>query len=131
MGRDRALEILLTSDDYNAETAEKYGWITRAIPGAQLDDFVAGIAGRPATFDRTALATTKKQVNVSTFPSEAALLASQGEFARSLLWPGLQPRMQIFGRMYQEFGPMTVEGNLGYYVGKGNKQVQGQQSPKK
>jgi enoyl-CoA hydratase/carnithine racemase len=127
VGRDRALEILLTSDDYDAETAEKYGWITRAIPDAKLDDFVARLAARLATFDKTALATTEKKVNASVFPSEAALLASQGEFAKSLSWPGLQPRMQVFGRLYQQHGPLKVESNLGYYVGEGNKQVSAQQ----
>lgn len=131
VGRDRALEILLTSDDYSAESAEKYGWITRAIPDAQLDQFVAKLAGRLATFDRTALATTKKQVNATAFPPESALLASQGEFAKSLSWPGLQPRMQVFGKMYQDLGPMKVESNLGHYVGEGNKQVHEQQPAKK
>lgn len=131
VGRDRALEILLTADDYSADMAEKYGWVTRALPDAQLDDFVTKLAGRLATFDKTALAATKKHVNASNFPPEAALLASQGEFAKSLAWPGLQPRMQVFGKMYQELGPVKVESNLGHYVGEGNKQVHAQQPAKK
>ena len=88
------------------------------------------LAQRLATFDKTALAATKKHVNASNFPSEAALLASQGEFAKSLSWPGLQPRMQVFGKLYQEFGPVKVESNLGHYVGEGNRQVH-QQTAKK
>ncbi len=130
VGRDRALEILLTGDDYGADTAEKFGWVTRALPEAQLDEFVAKLAARLASFDRTALATTKKQVNAMAFPPESALLASQGEFAKSLSWPGVQPRMQVFGKMYQELGPLKVESNLGHYVGEGNKQLQAQQAAK-
>src|SRR2546429_449930 len=37
VGRARAIEIVLGSDDFNADTAERYGWINRAIPDAELD----------------------------------------------------------------------------------------------
>jgi 1,4-dihydroxy-2-naphthoyl-CoA synthase len=40
VGRSRALEIIASSEDYDADTAERYGWINRAIPDAELDDFV-------------------------------------------------------------------------------------------
>lgn len=126
-GRDRALEVLLSSDDYNAETAEKYGWVTRALPEAQLDGFVNKIASRLATFDKTALVTTKRQVNATAFPTEAELTSSYGEFTKSLAWPGLQPRMQLFGKVIQEMGPLKVENNMGYFIGEGNKQLQQQQ----
>jgi len=131
VGRDRAMEILLSSDDYTAEAAEKYGWITRAVPEQYLDGFVNKMANRLATFDKTALATTKKQINALSFPDEAARLNSYGQFAKSVSWPGLQPRMQLFGRMYQEVGPAKVEGNLGRYVGEGNKQLHDEQSSSK
>lgn len=49
IGRDRALEVILTSDDYDATTAERWGWITRALPDAELDDFVDTIAARLAS----------------------------------------------------------------------------------
>jgi len=131
VGRDRALEILLSSDDYTAETAEKYGWITRAVPEQYLDGFVAKMAKRLATFDKTALLTTKKQINASAFPDEAALLNSYGQFVKSVSWPGLQPRMQLFGRMIQEVGPAKVESNMGRYIGEGNQQLQAEQASKK
>jgi enoyl-CoA hydratase/carnithine racemase len=38
-GRSRALEIIASSEDYDADTAERYGWINRAIPDKELDDF--------------------------------------------------------------------------------------------
>ena len=51
-GRDRALEAILTSEDYNADTAERYGWVTRALSDADLDAFVDSLAERLAGFDR-------------------------------------------------------------------------------
>src|SRR5712671_7277799 len=41
VGRARALEIVLGADDYDAETAERYGWINRAIRDTDFDAFVA------------------------------------------------------------------------------------------
>lgn len=44
MGRNRALELVLTGDAIDAETAAAYGWINRAIPDAELDTFVERLA---------------------------------------------------------------------------------------
>lgn len=123
-GRDRALEAFLSADEYNAELAEKYGWVTRAIPDAQLDGFVEKMANRLASFDKTALVTTKKQINGVAVPKEADLLNSYEEFTKSLSWPGLHQRMPMFGKMYQEVGLEKVEGNMGFYLGEGNRQLQ-------
>ena len=41
LGRGRAMEVILGADDFDAETAERYGWINRALPDADLDTFVA------------------------------------------------------------------------------------------
>ncbi|HEX8406357.1 MAG TPA: enoyl-CoA hydratase/isomerase family protein [Duganella sp.] len=124
IGRDRALEVLLGSDDYNAESAEKFGWITRAIPDAELDGFVARIAARLASFDKTALATTKRQINAVAYPSEAERLGTYIEFTKSLSGPGLQQRLPVFGKLIQEVGPLKVENDLGYYIGLGNQRLQ-------
>jgi len=67
IGRDRAIEALLSSDDYSADLAEKYGWVTRSIPDAQLDNFVEKLANRLSTFDKTALMTTKNKSMESAF----------------------------------------------------------------
>ena len=56
IGRDRALEVILTSADYDASTAERWGWVTRALPDAELDAFVDAIVARLASFDCTSLA---------------------------------------------------------------------------
>jgi enoyl-CoA hydratase/carnithine racemase len=46
MGRARALEVLLSAEDYDAELAERYGWINRALPADALGDFVARSSDR-------------------------------------------------------------------------------------
>ena len=48
MGRSRTLEVMLSADDYDAELAERYGWINRALPADELGDFVSSLAHRIA-----------------------------------------------------------------------------------
>ena len=92
IGRDRALEAILTSADYDASTAERWGWVTRALPDAELDAFVDAIVARLASFDRTSLASAKAMVNRASLPPDADLVAAYGEFAHSLTLPGFLSR---------------------------------------
>src|SRR5215510_10474859 len=75
-GRARALEIVLGAEDFDASTAERYGWINRALPDAQLDAFVTGLAHRLASFDKAALGDAKQAVNRHTVPDAEDLMAS-------------------------------------------------------
>jgi enoyl-CoA hydratase/carnithine racemase len=71
MGRARALEVMLSAEDFDAELAERYGWINRALPGADLDDFVSALAHRIAGFPTTAHAVVKDRVNaIALAPTE-------------------------------------------------------------
>src|SRR6202166_1299555 len=63
MGRGRALEVMLSAQDYDAELAERYGWINRALPASALDDFVKSLAHRIAGFPAAGLVTVKDRVN--------------------------------------------------------------------
>jgi enoyl-CoA hydratase/carnithine racemase len=63
MGRGRALEVMLSAQDYDAELAERYGWINRALPADALDDFVTSLAHRIAKFPATGLGLVKDRVN--------------------------------------------------------------------
>jgi enoyl-CoA hydratase/carnithine racemase len=63
MGRARALEVMLSAQDYNAELAERYGWINRALPANTLGEFVRSLAHRIAKFPATGLAAVKDRVN--------------------------------------------------------------------
>jgi enoyl-CoA hydratase/carnithine racemase len=59
LGRGRAMEAILGADDFNAELAERYGWINRALPDADLDAFVARLARRIASFPAEAVRSAK------------------------------------------------------------------------
>src|SRR6195952_5720168 len=59
MGRARALEVLLSAQDYDAELAERYGWINRALPASTLDDFVRALARRIASFPAAGMVAIK------------------------------------------------------------------------
>jgi enoyl-CoA hydratase/carnithine racemase len=71
MGRARALEVLLSADDYDAELAERYGWINRALPADTLADFVTTLAHRIAAFPAAGHMAVKERVNaISLAPVE-------------------------------------------------------------
>src|SRR3954467_4515108 len=71
MGRARALEVLLSADDYDAELAERYGWINRALPAAELGDFVSSPAHRLPRFPAAGHAVVKDRVNaIALAPAE-------------------------------------------------------------
>jgi enoyl-CoA hydratase/carnithine racemase len=71
MGRARALEVMLSADDYDAELAERYGWINRALPANTLDEFVKTLAYRIAAFPAAGHVAVKTRVNaISLAPAE-------------------------------------------------------------
>ena len=75
VGRARALEVMLSAQDYDAEQAELYGWINRALAAKELDDFVRSLAHRIAKFPAASLAMVKDRVN-------AIALAPADDFRR-------------------------------------------------
>jgi enoyl-CoA hydratase/carnithine racemase len=71
MGRARALEVMLSAEDYEAELAERYGWINRALPAEALGDFVGSLAHRIAGFPAAGHAAVKDRVNaIALAPAE-------------------------------------------------------------
>jgi enoyl-CoA hydratase/carnithine racemase len=77
VGRSRALEILLGADDVDAELAERYGWINRALPQHELRGFVERLARRIASFPPEAVAATKEAVLRTEPDVHAGLLQDQ------------------------------------------------------
>ena len=75
MGRARALEVMLSAEDYDAELAERYGWINRALPAGQLGNFVSSLAHRIARFPAAGRVAVKDRVN-------AIALAPVADFRR-------------------------------------------------
>ena len=72
IGRGRALEVLLAADDINAELAELYGYVNRALPDAELDGFVDAMAMRIASFDNLAVSKTVSASMVARSAAESA-----------------------------------------------------------
>jgi enoyl-CoA hydratase/carnithine racemase len=75
MGRARALEVLLSAEDHDAELAERYGRINRALPANTLSDFVTALAQRIARFPAAGQVAIKDRVN-------AIALAPTDDFRR-------------------------------------------------
>jgi enoyl-CoA hydratase/carnithine racemase len=75
LGRARALEVMMSADDYDADLAERYGWINRALPAAALGNFVRSLAHRIAGFPAPGRAALTDRVN-------AIALADADEFRR-------------------------------------------------
>ena len=71
MGRSRALEVLLSASDYDADLAEQYGWINRAMPASALGEFVRALAQRIGGFPAAGLLAIKDRVNaIALAPTE-------------------------------------------------------------
>src|SRR2546428_1174127 len=94
VGRRRALEIVLGANDFDADTAERYGYVNRAIPDPGLDGFVDALARRIASFDGRAITAAKNLVNHVSLPSADRLLAAITSFETALTWPETQQRIQ-------------------------------------
>ena len=73
LGRGRAMEAILGADDFDAKVAERYGWINRALPDAELDGFVARLARRIGSFPADAVRMPKRQLNELTMPAADAI----------------------------------------------------------
>jgi enoyl-CoA hydratase/carnithine racemase len=116
IGRNRALEVLLSSEDIRGEQAEAYGYVNRALPDAELDAFVEALATRISGFDKWAIANTKRLVNTS-LPPDVELGAGWDACMASIGRPAAQADIQAL--MAQGFHqPGEVENRLGYYLGQ-------------
>jgi len=92
VGRSRALEIVLSGDDFDADIAERYGWVNRTLDDGELDSFVEALAQRLASFDRETLAAAKAQINRFGTPTASELQSSTDMFFSVLALPSAQAR---------------------------------------
>src|SRR5882672_7182654 len=107
VGRGRALEIVLGGSDFDGETAERYGYVNRALPSSELDGFVDALARRIASFDRRPIAAAKNLINEVSLPPADRLLDALNSFTTALTWPETQQRFQaLFKRGLNRPGDM-------------------------
>jgi enoyl-CoA hydratase/carnithine racemase len=117
IGRGRALEVLLGADDVDGELAELYGYVNRSLPDSELDDFVDRLAKRIASFDKQAIADTKRLVNLASLPPDSEISPEWGAFLNSLGRTASQERIKrLMDRGFHK--PGDVENRLGYHLGR-------------
>jgi enoyl-CoA hydratase/carnithine racemase len=94
MGRGRALEAILSGEDYDAELAERYGWINRALPAEALAGFVRSLAHRIAGFPAAARRAAKERINAIALPPAEDLRRDSDHFLERARDPEAQRRTQ-------------------------------------
>ena len=117
VGRNRALEVLLGSDDIGGDLAEAYGYVNRSLPDMELDRFVDALASRVASFDKWAISNTKRLVNAADPVADVEIAAGWDTCMASIARPAAQARIKGL----REIGfhePGDVENRLGFYLGK-------------
>jgi enoyl-CoA hydratase/carnithine racemase len=117
IGRGRALEVLLGADDVPGDLAERYGYVNRSLPDADLDEFVDGLATRIASFDKRAISETKHFADVASLPPDYEIAPEWDVCFASIMRPAAQRRI----RSLLDQGlhkPGDVENRLGHYVGR-------------
>jgi len=115
IGRSRALEVLMGSDDIHGDLAEAYGYVNRSLPDAELDAFVDALATRISSFDKWAISNTKRLVNAASLPPDVEMAAGWDACMASVARPATQARIKAF----MDLGfhkPGDVEDRLGYYL---------------
>src|SRR6202142_3232509 len=117
MGRGRALEVLLSSNDIGGDLAEAYGYVNRSLPDAELDGFVDALATRIASFDKWAIANTKRLVNANSLPPDVEIAAGWDACMASIARPAAQEGIKaLFEHGFHK--PGDAENRLGFYLGR-------------
>jgi enoyl-CoA hydratase/carnithine racemase len=115
VGRSRALEFVLSADDFDADIAERYGWVNRTLNDDELDGFVDALVQRLASFDSEVLAAAKAQINRVGMPTAAELQSSNDMIFPMLAWPGAQERRGKLRNIGYGI-PSDFELNFGRYL---------------
>ena len=117
IGRGRALELLLSSNDIGGELAEAYGYVNRSLPDSELDGFVDALATRIASFDKWAIANTKRLVNAASLPANVEIAAGWDACMTSIGRPAAQDKIKaLFEAGFHR--PGDAENHLGSYLGR-------------
>jgi enoyl-CoA hydratase/carnithine racemase len=104
------MEAILGADDFDAATAERYGWVNRALPDAELDAFVARLARRIASFPAEAVRTAKRVLNELTMPGADAIRGDARRFRQLVASDAARQRTaELFARGLQTRGPLELD----------------------
>jgi hypothetical protein len=114
---DKELWRFSSSEDIGGDLAETYGYVNRSLPDGELDSFVDGLATRIASFDKWAIANTKRLVNAASLPPDVEIAAGWDTCMNSIGRPAAQGRLKaLFERGFHR--PGDAEDRLGFYLGQ-------------
>jgi enoyl-CoA hydratase/carnithine racemase len=116
LGRGRTLEVMLSADDYEADIAERYGWINRALPGDELDDHVQALAHRIAAFPASGQVAVKGRVNDITLSPVAEFRRDSDQFGESAR--SSQTQRLLHEALTRGFQDREAEQTLGRLLGE-------------
>jgi enoyl-CoA hydratase/carnithine racemase len=116
MGRSRTLEVMLSADDYDADLAERYGWINRALPADRLGDFVGSLAHRIAALPADGQLAVKQRVNAISLAPIDDFRYDSARFGESARLPATQRRLHT--ALEAGFQDREAELNLGRLLGE-------------
>jgi len=116
VGRARALEIVVSGDDFDARTAELYGWINRALPDDDLDQYVDALARRIATFSAVAVGAAKRMINRHTLPDPEDLVESLTAALSLMQDPQFSGRFRRVSEIARAAGS-EFDLRMGHYMG--------------
>jgi len=108
VGRARSMEIILGGIDVDAETAERWGWLNRALPANAIDAHVGALARRIASFPADAVRLAKQSVDSATLPM-AEGCQQEADLFQTLLFS--DPARHAM-RRFLELGGQTRDGEL-------------------
>ncbi|MGX5802438.1 enoyl-CoA hydratase/isomerase family protein [Bradyrhizobium sp. Arg314] len=115
MGRARALEVMLSAQDYDAELAERYGWINRALPAEAIGNFVRSLAHRIAKFPTAGHIAVKERVNAIALAPAEDFKRDSNLFVEGMHGPEFQSRIE--GAMKRGFQTRDAELDLASFLG--------------
>ena len=108
IGRARAMEIIVGGVDLDAETAERWGYLNRALPADQINAHVDALARRIASFPPEAVKLGKQVVHAAALPLEEGLKVEAEHFQTLMFTDDAMKKMTRF----LELGGQTREGEL-------------------
>src|SRR6478752_3248555 len=117
VGRGRALEIVLSANDFDGDTAERYGYVNRSLLDADLDGFVDALATRISSFDKQAIMDIKRLVNAASLPPDIEIESGWDACIASMARPATQRRIKtLIDRGFCK--PGDAENRLGDFIGR-------------
>ena len=87
--------MILGADDFSAKLAERYGYVNRALPDAEIEVFVEAFARRMASFEKHALVGAKALMNDVTLPADSVFPPALKAFFTSATHPATRARLRL------------------------------------